>query len=255
MNQAVAFRVGDFISIRELLQWFEGEPKRAEGSFSLFQLGDKQWVYAKDYGSIVFINCDESSQNKWLKKVLGHTPKPEGLIQETYQIEEGHSPIQVGFSIIKLNQLQEDEVHVIALQIAQAVALDDFQNQVNDLLELTRGLSNQLDKEGRLRLNRRQMRQLVGQTMVLKNKIAENLFIFDTPDVSWNDERLNQLDRELRKELEILRRHQGLQLNLSVVKENLDLFKDILQHRHSSTLEWIIILLILFEVVQVLFEK
>ena len=59
----------------------------------------------------------------------------------------------------------------------------------------------------------------------------------------------------MRDELEIVARHHGLQHNLDVISENLDFFKDILQHKHSSLLEWIIILLILFEILQVLFEK
>lgn len=255
MSQVTAYHIGDFISIAEVLHQQALSPVRAEGSFALYEIQPKSWVYVKDYGSIVFINCQLDIQKKWLKLLLGQSPKMDDLIQEEYNIQEQSEKAMVGFSTIKIPQLGEDEAHVICLHIAQAVALDDFQNQVNELLELTRGLSNQLDQEGKLKINRREMRKLVGQTMVLKNKIAENLFIFDTPDVSWNDPTLNNLDKELRRELEILRRHQGLQLNLSVVKENLDLFKDILQHKHSSTLEWIIILLILFEVVQVLFEK
>ncbi|MFT4601038.1 MAG: putative Rmd1/YagE family protein [Arenicella sp.] len=251
MNKAIAYHIGDFISIAEILHYTHEDPLRVESGYAFYELSEKSWVYIKDYGSVVFINCEELIQKKWLKLLIGQTPILEDLIQEEYNIQENHQTTRVGFSVIKLDKLNPDEAHVICLHIGQAVALDDFQNQVNDLLELTRGFSCQLDQKGKLGISRKEMRRLVGQTMVLKNKIAENLFIFDTPDVSWNDEELNQLDTELRRELEILRRHQGLQLNLSVVKENIDLFKDILQHRHSSILEWIIILLILFEVIQV----
>lgn len=39
------------------------------------------------------------------------------------------------------------------------------------------------------------------------------------------------------------------------MKENLGLFKDLVQHRKSLTLEWIVIILILVEVLNLLFEK
>ena len=66
---------------------------------------------------------------------------------------------------------------------------------------------------------------------------------------------MSYLDQELSNELDIVNRHNGLQHNLDVIKENLDLFKDIMQHKHSSMLEWIIIILILFEILQVFIEN
>jgi uncharacterized Rmd1/YagE family protein len=50
-------------------------------------------------------------------------------------------------------------------------------------------------------------------------------------------------------------RFRNIQEGLEIVKENLDLFKDIMQHRKSTVLEWIIIILILVEVVNLIAEK
>jgi uncharacterized Rmd1/YagE family protein len=50
-------------------------------------------------------------------------------------------------------------------------------------------------------------------------------------------------------------RFRNIQEGLEIVKENLDLFKDIMQHRKSTVLEWIIILLILVEVINLFVEK
>ena len=57
---------------------------------------------------------------------------------------------------------------------------------------------------------------------------------------------------KLNEELDFKNRFASIQHSLDIVKENLELFKDILQHKHSSLLEWIIIILILFEVIHVL---
>jgi uncharacterized Rmd1/YagE family protein len=50
-------------------------------------------------------------------------------------------------------------------------------------------------------------------------------------------------------------RFRNIQEGLEIVKENLDLFKDIMQHSKSLVLEWIIIILILVEVINLFAEK
>ena len=45
--------------------------------------------------------------------------------------------------------------------------------------------------------------------------------------------------------------HEGL----SIVRDNLEVFLGLLQHRNSSILEWIIIILILVEVLNLVIEK
>ena len=141
------------------------------------------------------------------------------------------------------------------LNLGQSVALDYYYETSIILLENTKVYANELEKTGAIKLTRKNMKKFIGKTMNLKNSIAENLFIFETSDLAWADINLGKLDNKMRDELEIVTRHHGLQHNLNVISENLDFFKDILQHKHSSLLEWIIIILILFEIIQVLVEK
>jgi uncharacterized Rmd1/YagE family protein len=252
----VAYHVGDHISILKIIHDLDCLVLKSEYSFALFETNNEGFVYVKDYGSVVFINCNELEIKRTMELLTGEQIGVNDYPIEEYEIlVDQREEVEVEFGVVYIPEVSVDNIHVIALNIAQSVALDDFQFQVADLLEITGVFSKQLDNKGKLQLSRNKLRKIVGQTMVLKNRIAENLFVFDTPDVAWSEPGLNEMDRLLRKELEIQRRHQGLQMNLSVVKENLDLYKDILQHRHSSTLEWIIIGLILFEVIQVIITK
>jgi uncharacterized Rmd1/YagE family protein len=66
---------------------------------------------------------------------------------------------------------------------------------------------------------------------------------------------LNQLNNDLSRELDIKSRHSSIQNNLNTVKENLEIFNDIHQHMKSEVLELIIILLITFEIINVLLER
>ena len=173
-----------------------------------------------------------------------------------FVLEESKSKgIHVGFEKITIPKFTIDIAHMVMLNLGQSVALDNYLDMSLTLLENSKVYANELENKGKIQLSRKNMKKFIGRTMNLKNSIAENLFIFEASNLAWTDQDLTMLDNQMRSELEIINRHHGLQHNLNVISENLDFFKDILQHKHSSLLEWIIIILILFEIVQVLVEK
>jgi required for meiotic nuclear division protein 1 len=79
--------------------------------------------------------------------------------------------------------------------------------------------------------------------------------VFDSPDVTWEDEYLNKVDMGVKNTFDLQVRFRNVEEGLIIVKENLELFKDIMQHRKSNTLEWVIIILILVEVINLAVEK
>ena len=66
------------------------------------------------------------------------------------------------------------------------------------------------------------------EILSLKNKIAGNLYIFDSPEETWEDENLNKLDIGLKKTFDLQSRFRDIQEGLQIVKDNLELFKDLL---------------------------
>jgi len=83
----------------------------------------------------------------------------------------------------------------------------------------------------------------------IKNQISENLYIFDAPDITWESESLNQLHLALKQTFDLKDRYRYIYERTAIIKDDLELFKDIMDHRESSKFELIIILLILVEVV------
>ena len=90
---------------------------------------------------------------------------------------------------------------------------------------------------------------------MLKNRIAENLYIFDSPPETWENEELDKLHNDLKKSFDLQDRVRDVSEGLSIVRDNLELFKDILQYRNTVMLEWIVIILIAIEVLNFFLEK
>jgi uncharacterized Rmd1/YagE family protein len=112
-----------------------------------------------------------------------------------------------------------------------------------------------LERRGRLSISGNNLKKYIGKTLNLKNRIAENLYIFDSPPEAWEDENLNRIDQGLKRTFDLQERYRDIREGLEIVRENLELFKDLLQYRNSTFLEWIIIILVALEVVNLLIDK
>ena len=126
-----SFHVKGIVKIQNMADNFQYEEIKRERTFSLYKVANQSWIYVKDYVSVVFVNCSEEIQKSTLQQIIPNTFLLADLPQEDYVIEiEDGAAHKVGFSVIKVPKLDDDIVHVIALNIAQSVALEDFQNQV-----------------------------------------------------------------------------------------------------------------------------
>ena len=99
------------------------------------------------------------------------------------------------------------------------------------------------------------MMRFIGRALNTQNDIAENIYIFDAPDLVWDDEFLDRLNQGLIKHFDLRVRFSEIEYTLRIIEDNLRVFSEIINQRESSLLEWIIILLILVEVFDLLITK
>lgn len=223
----------------------------------IYETSQFSWFQVFDYGSVVFFGIEKTLQTD----IIGSIRKILSLAVNELESEEidieinPHSSTKVLFDKIIVNHINADIAKIVMLNIAQSVALDYYIDQTNILLEQTTYFSNELEEKGRFSIKGKALLKYIGKALNLKNKIARNLYIFDSPDITWNDKSLNQLHDQLNRELDIKIRHRSLQESLSIIQENLEIYKDINQHSHSSTLEWIIIILIAVEIANLFIDK
>ncbi|WP_276483374.1 RMD1 family protein [Paraflavitalea pollutisoli] len=223
----------------------------------IYETSQYSWFQVFDYGSVVFFGIEKTLQTDIItsiRRILNLAVNE--LESEEIDIEMvPDSPTKAFFDKIIVNHINVDVAKIVMLNIAQSVALDYYIDQTNMLLEQTTYLSNELEEKGKFSIKGKALLKYIGKVLNLKNRIARNLYIFDSPDITWEDQYLNELHAKLNVELDIRIRHRSLQESLSIIQENLEIYKDINQHSHSSTLEWIIIILIAVEILNIFFDK
>src|SRR5690606_1922934 len=115
--------------------------------------------------------------------------------------------------------------------------------------------THQLEKTGRLRISRNNMMRFLGRALNAQNEIAENIYIFDAPELVWDDEYLDKLHQGLIKHFDLRVRFSEVEYTLRTIESNLAVFREIINQPESSMLEVIIIILILVEVFDLFITK
>ena len=256
MFKVYSFQIADSIDIRNFKAAFTAEIYFSDNDELFYYTGTDKFIYVFKYGVVCFLNYSEVDMTGFLEliKPFGKNLLKERLSEE-FEIEVNASKIYLGFNKVSIPENDTEMLRLIMMHVSQSVALDHFEILTNKLLEETNSHTQTLEVKGKLDMSGLSLKKYIGKTLNLKNRIAENLYIFDSPEETWEHENLNKLDIGLKKTFDLQSRFRTIEEGLAIVKENLELFKDLLQYRHSMTLEWVIIALIAVEVLNLIFEK
>lgn len=256
MLHVTAYQIADSIDIKAVKGAFKAELHYSD-SDELFYLPDtNEYIYVFKYGVVCFLNYDPVQVSGFLQFIVPFCKNFLGeSLSEEFIIETGAHENKIGYNKIEIVRTDIEVLRLIMLNVSQSVALDYYSEQTTKLMEDTNQHTQNLERKGSLNISGRNLKRYIAKTLILKNRIIENLYIFDSPPETWEDETLNKIDIDLKRTFDLQERTRNISEGLGIVKENLDLFKDLLQYRHSSVLEWIVIALISVEVFHFLLEK
>jgi len=251
-----SFQISDSIDVKVFKNIFTADLIHSDSDELFYQTGSEQYIYVFRYGVVCFLNNDDIKVSDFIKLISPYCKNFLGTrMVEDYEIETGSSEIKVGNNKIQLINTDVETFRIIMINVSQSVALDYYSDQTTILLEETNIYTFSLEKTGKLNISGKKLLRFIGKTLNLMNRITQNLYIFDSAPSTWEDENLDKIDVELKKTFDLQSRYKGTHEELEIIKENLNLFKDIMHHRKSSSLEWIIIMLILVEVINLIVSK
>jgi required for meiotic nuclear division protein 1 len=251
------YHLGDRLDLKELKNNLAYNCIYSDPTELMYNVENNSYIGIFDYGSIVFFGVDNNIQTNIINSVrrILNLDSAE-LKRENFDVEiDPQASYKVIFDRLIIKEISIDIAKIIMLNIAQSVALDYYIEQSNVLLSQTYQFSLELEEKGKFSIKGKKLLKYIGRLLNLKNKIALNIYIFDSPNLTWNDEYLNVINTDLSRELDIKLRHSSLQDSLNTVRENLEILKDINQHSHSSNLELIVIVLIAIEIINLIIDK
>ncbi|MEO7426835.1 MAG: RMD1 family protein [Fibrobacteria bacterium] len=254
-----AFQIAEGIDIKryriafpqDLLAVSPGELFYRRGSAPEVQgPGAEGFLYVMDYGVVIFAGYGEAETAALLDRLGPFCENIlERLVGEEFRVHADVQELAFTFNDIHLPAFNSDVLRIIMLYVGQSAALDHYEVVVDGLLAEAGKVAQELERYGRLKTSRRNVQRFIGRTLAIRNRLVDNLYIMDAPDITWENEYLDKIDRGMKKTFDIFERFRSLDYQLREVKENLELFAELLQFRQSNMLEWIIIALFLIETI------
>ncbi|MBL7852236.1 MAG: RMD1 family protein [Cyclobacteriaceae bacterium] len=251
-----AIRVANQLDLKGIKSFLEARPIADTSSELFYSMAPDRYQYFFNYGVIVFTGYSEEEIKLTVKSIHPFLKSPNGWLRDDHDITvRDGAGMEFLFDQMIVDHIDDKVVRIGMFNLAQSVALDHYHHTSEHLLTEIRGFTNHLEATGKLKISRRNMMKFIGRALNTQNDIADNIYIFDAPDLVWDNEYLDNLHKGLMKHYDLRVRFSEVEYTLRIIEDNLHVFREIYSQRESSYLEWIIILLILVEVVNLFLSK
>jgi uncharacterized Rmd1/YagE family protein len=205
-------------------------------------------VFFFPYGALVCWGLDIEQELNLLEEIKIYCDQPNDKIRDDF----------FNYTYGATASIKEDEIvlpnHEILTKIAfsqgiaQSVKLDHFEHTIQQTVDVTRELPERLASLGKISLSGKDIRRMMGRLFIDRHSINLHQELLDTPEFFWEFSELEPYYHLVANYLDIQRRVNVLNQRLTVLKELFDMLNTEINHKHSSTLEWTIIWLIVIEV-------
>jgi required for meiotic nuclear division protein 1 len=251
-----AVQVAESFNIKKFRAAYQSDVYSSSTSELFYAQDNNSFLYLFDYGVVVFANYEAVEKSNFIQFVKNYVTLEvnENLSEEYFiQVDSAISKSVVKDSFVTVDAVNPSVLRIVMLNIAQSVALEYYEVLTNNLINSSKEYIVELELKGKISISKINLLKYIGKVLNVKNSIIDNLYILDDPNLVWDNEELNFLNRQLKANFDINTRFKDLDYRLQIVEDNLRLFTDVLNVRESSRLEWVIVILIAIEILIALF--
>jgi required for meiotic nuclear division protein 1 len=209
------------------------------------------------FNVLTFINWDKEAMLEALQKL----DVPEAHRYEHTTLYQDY-PIYIDASLPKACHVTNESITlkeastlffiIIALVISQSVGLEKHEQDLEKHFARSRQLLDMT--QGRSLIKRSKLAQFAKELTFIRHAMLTDLFLLDKPNILWDNAEAEDLYNRLASILELKDRFEIVAFKLNNLKEDITRVLNLINHKHSEFLEWIIIILIGIEIVVMTIE-
>lgn len=217
-------------------------------------------VFLFTFGCVIIWGATEAEEEEILKTIA---------VIEKRKLPESHSEfINFGYNDSEDRTYINEEKNIIILgndstliklsishALAQSVKLNELEDSVISLLKQTKPIQKELAKTGSVSLSKSELSKQLGRLFNTRYSVNLHSDILDIPEFFWRRPSFEPIYHMTVEFQDIILRQGILNNHLNLIHELFTVLSSDLNHRHTSRLEVIIVLLIAIEVGIVLFNN
>jgi uncharacterized Rmd1/YagE family protein len=210
------------------------------------------------FGAVVFWPYEQASASAFLSELEPFIAPHSAVsrVSDEVEIVTNADESEVLFDEIRLDSEPSfDQIGIISLFLAQSVALNYLEIEVDKALDRIEKQIIGFRKSGRLAISNKSAFKNIGFAMDIRHRVLTGLSLFDKPEAAWESEDIEALYDALYIHFDIEDRHRTISRKLTFISDNTSFLYEFLSTRKSHQLEWIIIILIAIEIVMFLFSE
>lgn len=236
------------------------EPMRLNPvTFTPSTAGDAVWVYLYYFGGLVFQNCSDDIVVRCIEGLKQHIDQlkeqPQLSFREDYQLEidPASEPSITNDSAI-MPAFKQELLEIICFVIAKSVALERIEERVDAVFDEVGIMIGRLG-QGVLELPDKKLAKLASSVLGFKYTSIAHIMVLDKPEITWDNEEADRFYLTMSNLFELRPRYQEIKHKAETLLDVTDVFSSLSHARRSARLEWIIIILIAFEIIMALWQK
>lgn len=251
--------LANHFSFNKKFRWEETLVLKGDDLAGIITDGENKFVYIYYFGTIVFANFSEKETLKILK-YLAQIEKsinavPPFAFQDDFKlvINPQEEP-SINFEDMVANQFNSFYLEIISTILAKSVALEKIEREIDKLFDDLEDMVDLLEK-GHFNISDRRLAKISSKILRYKFNSISYIMLLDKPDITWVNEEAGTLYGELSQLFELDERFTVLQQKSETLMDITQSFTGLTHATRGTKLEWMIIILIAFEIILSLLEK
>ena len=215
---------------------------------------ESQMVLVFSFGSIVFINHSTPNEITALLNYL-YSFEPDIDVKNADRYSDDYSlhiketeSIELTDEYVVVPVYEDYYPELISTVLAKSVALEKTEEQLGQINDKLETMIDRLEK-GKLRIGNKELARTTAKIIRHEYNTLAYIMILDKPDITWTSSSAGEFYDRMLEFFELNDRYKILKSKTEILYNIMDGFSTISHSIRGLFVEWIIVILILFEIV------